>query len=92
MEFLHNFFLDPEVTISSHTMFINPLLTEFFFSSFFGTYPNIGSFRLPTHSRDGHRKIFLMIPSFFKIEISAIRDEFVTRGHKGLMLPQRSIH
>ena len=25
-----------------------------------------------------------MIPSYFKIEILAVRDEFVTRGHKGL--------
>ena len=25
-----------------------------------------------------------MIPSYFKIEILAIRDEFVTQGHKGL--------
>ena len=25
-----------------------------------------------------------MIPSYFKIEILAIRDEFVTPGHKGL--------
>ena len=27
-----------------------------------------------------------MIPSYFKIEILAIRDEFVTQGHKGLNL------
>ena len=25
-----------------------------------------------------------MIPSYFKIEIMAIRDEIVTQGHKGL--------
>ena len=25
-----------------------------------------------------------MIPSYFKIEILAMRDEFVTQGHKGL--------
>ena len=43
----------------------------------------ICSFRLPTHSRYSHRH-FLMIPSYFKIGISAIRDEFVTQGHKGL--------
>ena len=36
----------------------NPLPPGFFFSSFFGTYPKIGSFRLPTHSRDAHRKFF----------------------------------
>ena len=27
-----------------------------------------------------------MIPSYFEIEILAIRDEFVTQGHKGLTL------
>ena len=31
-----------------------PLLNDLFFSSFFGTQPKIGSFRLPTHSRDAH--------------------------------------
>ena len=30
----------------------------FFFLSFFGTWPKIGSFRLPTPSRDAHRKFF----------------------------------
>ena len=29
MKFLHNFFLDPEVIFSSHTMFINALTKEF---------------------------------------------------------------
>ena len=47
--------------------------------------PIIGSFRLPTHSRDAHRKFFLMIPSYFKIKILAIQDEFVLLGHKGLI-------
>ena len=28
--------------------------------------------------------LFLMIPSYFKIEILAIQDEFVLLGHKGL--------
>ena len=65
-------------------MALNPLLPEFFFSSFFETYPKIGSLRLPTHSRDAHRNFF-MIPSYSKIEILAIRDEFVTLGHKGLI-------
>ena len=37
---------------------INPLWTKFFFSSFFGTYPKIGSFCLPTHRRNAHRKFF----------------------------------
>ena len=36
----------------------NPLLPEFFFSSFFGTHPKIGSFCLPTRNRDAHRKYF----------------------------------
>ena len=36
----------------------NPLWTKFFFSSFFGTYHKIGSFRLPTHRRDAHMKFF----------------------------------
>ena len=27
-----------------------------------------------------------MIPSYFKIEILAVRDEFVTLGHKGLIV------
>ena len=42
-------------------LIINPLLPEFFFSSLFGTAYKIGSFLLPTHSRDAHRKKFLMI-------------------------------
>ena len=48
--------------LSSSSMWvhsINPLPPElFFFSSFFGTKPKIDSFRLPTHSRDAHRKFF----------------------------------
>ena len=44
---------------------INPLWIKFF-SSFFETYPNIGSFRLPTHRRDAHRKFFWW--SLLKIE------------------------
>ena len=36
----------------------NPIGTKFFFPSFFGTWPKIGSFRLPTNSRDAHRKFF----------------------------------
>ena len=38
---------------------INPFHPEFFFfSSFSGTQPKIGSFRLPTHSCDAQKKIF----------------------------------
>ena len=39
----------------------NPLPPEIF-SSFFGTLPKVSSFRLPTHSRDAHRKVFLDDP------------------------------
>ena len=46
---------------------INTLWTELFFSSFFGTYPKIGSFHLPTHRRDAHRKFFWW--SLLKIEL-----------------------
>ena len=45
-------------TKSDLTCKFNPLPPEFFFLLFFGTYPKIGSFRLPTHSRDAHRKFF----------------------------------
>ena len=37
---------------------INNPLPDKLFLSFFGTYPKIGSFCLPTHSRDAHRKFF----------------------------------
>ena len=33
-------------------VFFNPLLPEFFFPPFFRTCLKIGSYRLPTHSRD----------------------------------------
>ena len=35
---------------------LNSLLPEFFISSFFGIYPKIVSFNLPTHRRDAHGK------------------------------------
>ena len=41
---------------------------EFYFTSIFEIYPKIGSYRLATHRRGAHRKIFL-IPSYFRIEI-----------------------
>ena len=47
---------------------LNPFVPGFFFSSFFVTYLKIGSFRLPTHRRDAHRKFLLRIPSLIKIE------------------------
>ena len=39
-----------------------------FFHRFFGTYPKIGSFRLPTHMRDAHR-IFFFLCFLLKIEL-----------------------
>ena len=44
------------LVFSKRPFLLNPLPPEFFFSSFFGTSRKIGSFRLPTHSRDAHRK------------------------------------
>ena len=49
------------------TLYVYPLWTKFFFSSFIGTKPKIGSFRLPTHRHDAHRKIFWR--SLLKIEL-----------------------
>ena len=68
---------------SCSAVLINPLQPEFFFFVVFQDLANIGSFSLPTHSRDAHRN-FLMIPSYFKIEILTIQDKFVLLGHKGL--------
>ena len=67
------------------TFRINPLLPELFFLNLFsGHKPEIDSFRLPTHATlIGN---FLMIPSYFKIEILATHDEFVRLEHKGLIV------
>ena len=51
----------------------NLLLPEFLLSSFSKPLPKIGSFRLPSHSRDFYR-FFLMIPS--KIKILALCRKF----------------
>ena len=48
----------------------NPFLHEFFFSSVFERQSKIGSYRLPTHRRGAN---FLIISSYFKTEILAIR-------------------
>ena len=40
------------------TFVVNPLFHEFSLTSVFKIQPKIGSFRLPTHSRDAHRKFF----------------------------------
>ena len=68
-------------------IFFNPLWTKFFFSSFFGTLPKIGSFRLPTHRRDRRSyEFFLMIPSLNGIEISMKGATSVLLGVNGLIL------
>ena len=53
-------------------------------ASFFGTFPKIGSFRLPTHRRDAHRKFFFDYPFLNRIEISVKGDTSVLLGVKGL--------
>ena len=45
--------------ISVRKLIFNHLCTKFFFWSFFRTQHKVGSFRLPTHSRDAHRNFFL---------------------------------
>ena len=57
--------------------FLEPLLPETFFSSHFEMQPKIGWYRLPTHERDAHKKFFPMITSYFKNEISTIREQMV---------------
>ena len=53
-----------------------------FLLSFFGTQPKIGSFRLPTHSRDAHiGNFWLMISS--EIEILGEPSTFGTLDSKG---------
>ena len=61
-------------------------LTYYCLNSFFVVFRDIGSFRLLTHSRDAHRKFFFMIPSYFRIEILAlkIRALLCALGSKGL--------
>ena len=39
-------------------MFAQPFTALILFFVFFGTWHKIGSFRLPTHSRDAYRKFF----------------------------------
>ena len=38
---------------------LNPLVPEFCFPLIFEIQPKSGSYRLPTHKRDAHRKFFL---------------------------------
>ena len=52
--------MNPSSYLFRELVHINPLVPEFFFSSFFGTLPKIGSFPLPTHSRDAHRIFFFL--------------------------------
>ena len=58
-------------------IFFNPFVPGFFF---FVTMLTIGSFRLPTHSRDAHSKFF---KDPFKIKILAKRPIFRTLGTNG---------
>ena len=58
---------------------INPFHPELFFRRFFGTEPKIGSFRLPTHSRDSHRKFFWWSLLLVKVKI------FAKRYHMGTL-------
>ena len=46
-------------------------------------YVDIGD---ASSSLPGSTSSFLMIPSYFKIEILAIQDEFVLSGRKGLII------
>ena len=64
--------------------FFNPSLPEFFFSSFFGKQPKIGSIRLLTHRRDAHMNIFYD-PFIFIIAILTMRGENVPLGSNGLI-------
>ena len=51
----------------------------------FRDIPKIGSFRLPTHRRDAHRKFFLLIPYWIKIKILPLRRIYAALGSKGLI-------
>ena len=57
--------------LSIKSVYVKPLLPEFFFSSVFKRHPKMSSYRIPTH-RCGVHRIFFIMPSYFKIEISAI--------------------
>ena len=48
------------------------LFVSFIMSNILKRQPKIGCYRLPIHRRGVHR-IFFMIPSYYKIEILAIR-------------------
>ena len=48
--------------------------------------PKIGSYRLPTHERSAHRNFFTVIPSYFRIEILAMRYQTAALGTNGLIL------
>ena len=58
------------------TTFNFPITAWILFSSFFGTFPKIGSFRLPTHTRDAHRNFF-DDPYFFLNEILTMQEQMV---------------
>ena len=63
---------------------LKPLLPEALFEPNFEIYPKIGFNRLQTHRRGAHRK-FLMIPSYFRFEILAMRTYLCTLCNKVLI-------
>ena len=66
-------------------------LNSFFFRRFSGHNLKIGSFRLPTHRRDAHRKFFFDGPFLNRIEISIKGDTWDILGVKGLIKREFSI-
>ena len=64
---------------------INFLLPKFLFPSIIEIYLKIGSYHLLICRRGAQRKFYpLFIPSYFRIEISAIDPYFYTIGIKWL--------
>ena len=59
-------------------------LTLYSLNSFFVVLRDIGSFRPPTHSRDAHNEMFLVIPSKINIKILAKRAIYGTLVSKEL--------
>ena len=58
------------------------LLNEFCFLYIFEMLPRTGFYRLPTHIRSAHRKLFSMNPSYFKIKIFAKFPPWTTHAPK----------
>ena len=70
---------------SSHRTVINPLFHEFYFTSVFKIELKIGSFRLPTHSRDAHRNFFWWSLLISKLKFRSNILLLMTLLSKGLM-------